>query len=321
VAKRILITGASGFIGANLARRLITEGHDVHLIVRPGHTLWRLDRIESPVHTAELGDAEAVRAAVRKIRPEWIFHLAVYGAYSHQENLEEMVHTNIAGTANVVEACLQSGFESFVNTGSSSEYGFQDHAPVESDLVRPNSVYAVTKAAATLYCGYAARRHGARIRTLRLYSVFGPWEEPSRLIPTLIVCGLNKRLPSLVENSVARDFVYVDDVCDAYLAVAANPSADNDAVMNVGTGRQTRLAEVVDVTRRLLRIDAEPHWGSMPNRPWDTTTWVSDNRRIQRETGWTPRHSLEAGLLSTIRWFQDNPAWLKFYEERRTNNS
>jgi dolichol-phosphate mannosyltransferase len=203
-----------------------------------------------------------------------------------------------------------------VNTGSSSEYGFRDDAPAEGDLIQPNSPYAVTKAAATLFCGYAARKHGARIRTLRLYSVYGPWEEPTRLIPTLIVRGLGNRLPVLVDPEVARDFVYVDDVCDAYLAVAANTTAEPDAVFNIGTGVQSSLEQVVSVARRLLAIDVEPRWGSMPNRMWDTTSWVADSRKIKRELGWEPSHAFEAGLAATIDWFRANPSLLAYYQER-----
>ena len=319
--KRVLVTGASGFVGATLARRLIADGHEVHLILRQGHARWRIEGLDAAVHAAELSDADEVRAAVRKAGPEWIFHLAAHGAYSTQVDLQQMIRTNLVGTANLIEACLEGGFESFVNTGSSSEYGFQDHAPAETELVSPNSDYAVTKAAATLHCGFAARKHRVPIRTLRLYSVYGPWEEPSRLIPTLITCGLRKRLPALVDPTVARDFVHVDDVCDAYLAVAADRTAGDDAVFNVGTGRQTTLEEVVAITRRLLGIQDEPRWGSMPNRRWDTTIWVSDSRKIRREIGWAPRHTFEAGLSATIDWFRANPSLVAYYEERRTSSS
>jgi nucleoside-diphosphate-sugar epimerase len=314
LSKRVLVTGASGFVGANLGRRLVAEGHDVHLVLRSQHSTWRLAGNEdAAVHQADLRDAASVGRAVRDIRPDWIFHLAAYGAYSSQTDVREMVETNLAGTINLVEACLESGFESFVNTGSSSEYGLKHGAPAETEPLEPNSPYAVTKAAATMYGGFAARKHGARIRTLRLYSVYGPWEEPTRLIPTLIVNGLHSRLPALVDSKVARDFVYVDDVCDAYLAAAADKAAAPDAIFNVGTGVQSSLERVVQVARRLLAIDAEPQWGSMPNRVWDTTTWVADSKKIRHELGWEPRHSLEAGLSATIDWFRAHPSLLARY--------
>ena len=223
---------------------------------------------------------------------------------------------NMTGTVNLVEACLEAGFESFINTGSSSEYGFKDHAPAETELVEPNSHYAVAKAAATLYCGFIARTRNVRVQTLRLYSVYGPWEEPTRLIPTLIVRGLRGELPSLVDPTVARDFVYTEDVCSAYLAAAADSDAPAGAIFNVGTGRQSTLQSLVDIVRRLLGVAEEPTWGSMPSRSWDTSTWVADISAARQELNWTPGRSLEAGLAETVKWFRSNPSMLALYEER-----
>ncbi len=145
--------------------------------------------------------------------------------------------------------------------------------------------------------------------TLRLYSAYGPYEEPSRLVPTLIREGLRGRLPVLVDPSVARDFVYVDDVVDAFLAAAARSSRDDPgAVYNVGTGRQTTVQEAVEVARRMLDVAVEPQWGTMPNRLWDTSVWVADNRKICAELGWRPRHTFEEGFRKTVAWFAQNPA-------------
>ena len=197
--KRALVTGAAGFVGANLARRLLHEGHEVHLLVRPAAPTWRLDDLRShfQFHEAVLEDAGAVAAIVRRVRPEWVFHLAAHGAYSSQNDWLRMVQTNIVGAMALVEACLQTGFEAFVNTGSSSEYGFKDHAPAEGEWLEPNSHYAVTKASATLFCRHTAQRHGVQMPTLRLYSAYGPWEDPARLIPTLLVHGMHGALPPL----------------------------------------------------------------------------------------------------------------------------
>ena len=199
--KRVLITGGTGFVGANLAGRLCREGHEVHLLVRSGHSPWRIKDIQSEVrlHSVDLIDRERLLAAVRTIRPEWVFHLAAHGAYPSQNDVLSMIQTNITGTANLVEACLHTGFDTFVNAGSSSEYGFKDHAPSEEESLEPNSHYAVTKAAASNFCSYTARSKKVRIPTLRLYSVYGPLEEPSRLVPTLLVHALRSRWPSLVD--------------------------------------------------------------------------------------------------------------------------
>ena len=317
--KRALVTGGTGFAGANLVRRLLGEGHEVHLLVRQGSQEWRLDGIRDAVrlHAADLADAEGLAGLVAAIRPDWVFHLAAHGAYASQTDPRQMVATNVVGTANLVEACLRTGFEAFVNTGSSSEYGFKDHPPVETERLEPNSHYAVTKAAATLYCRYTAQGRGVRLPTLRLYSVYGPYEEPTRLLPTVVLRGLVGELPPLVDPDVARDFVYTEDVCAAYLLAATRDDQEAGAVYNVGTGVQTTLREVVEVARRVLGIAAEPEWGSMPNRRWDTSTWVSDSRKLRRELGWEPRYSFEEGFRALVDWFREHPDLAQWYRARQ----
>jgi nucleoside-diphosphate-sugar epimerase len=312
--KRVLITGATGFVGAHLARRLLREGHEVHALVRPGYTGWRIESIRADVrlHELDMDDDEALNARVAQIRPEWVFHLAVHGAYSSQTSLKQMVQTNIISTFNLVEACLKTGFEAFINTGSSSEYGFKDHAPDETEWVDPNSYYAVTKVSATQFCRHVAIQHDAHIVTLRLYSVYGPYEEPARLMPTLIRHGFKGELPPLVNPDIARDYVYTDDVDDAYL-LAASTQVPRGAVYNVGTGVQTTLREVVDVARRTLNIPAEPQWGTMPDRKWDTSVWVSNPARIGRELGWQPRVSFADGFKRMADWLREHREYHAIY--------
>jgi nucleoside-diphosphate-sugar epimerase len=318
VRRRVLLTGGTGFVGANLARRLLADGHDVHLLVRPGRPGWRLDGIRDEVRlqTATLDDRAAVERAVRRVKPEWIFHLAAHGAYSWETDLDRIVATNLVGTVNLVRACLRTGFEAFVNAGSSSEYGFKKRAPSERAWVEPNSHYAVTKVAATHFCRLTAVQERVKIATLRLYSVFGPWEEPGRLLPTIIAHGLAGRLPPLVDPRIARDYVYVDDVCEAFVRAAAKPHPEPGPVFNVGTGRQTTLRQVVDVTRRVLDVRAKPQWGSMPNRRWDTSTWVSDPRAIRRALGWAPRYTFERGFRQMVAWMRADPERAATYRMR-----
>jgi len=319
--KRVVITGATGFVGADLARRLVRDGHDVHLFVRHNYNPWRIEGIRNDLslHKVNLADEEALYRVVRNVRPDWVFHLAAHGAYSWQTNLQQMVKTNIIGTINLVKACLKTGFEAFVNTGSSSEYGFKDHAPSETEWLEPNSDYAVTKASATLFCRYTAQRRKVHLSTLRLYSVYGPYEEPARLMPTLIVRGLSGKLPPLVDPDVMRDYVYVEDVTKAYLLAATNPDQEPGAVYNVGTGVQTSLREVVNAARQIMGIAVEPEWGAMPNRRWDTNIWVADNRKIRTELSWQPRHSFEQGFRLMVNWFRNNPALCVLYAVRQAS--
>ena len=313
--KRVIITGVTGFVGANLARHLLRDGHELHLLVRRNYTAWRIETIRSDVkiHEIDLNDSNKLTNLVMQIQPDWIFHLAAYGAYSSQNDFHKMIQTNFMETANLVEACLKTDFEAFINTGSSSEYGFKDHAPDETEWLEPNSYYAVTKASASLFCRYVAQSQGLNIITLRLYSVYGPREEPTRLIPTLVMRGLQGKLPPLVSPDVCRDFVYVDDVCRVYLMAAASDKAERGSIYNVGTGVQTSMKEVVEAAKHLMDIPDEPEWGSMADRHWSTNIWVADNRKIREELSWQPSYSFEVGLSQTIRWFRNNPEMYAFY--------
>lgn len=316
--RRVVITGGSGFIGANLARRVLAMGEELHLLVRPGGDIWRIrDIAAAHLHWVDISDAKAVSNTLDTIRPEWIFHLAAYGAYPFQQDVREMCATNVMGTINVLDAAVKVGFEAFVHAGSSSEYGYKDHAPAETERLEPNSDYAVTKASATLYCQHVGRRAGAPVRTLRLYSVFGMWEEPTRLMPTLAAAGLRGELPALVKPDTARDFVYVDDTVDAFILAAETSGQEPGAIYNLGTGTQTTLAEVVAVARQELHVDAPARWGSMDGRSWDTDVWVADARVLRDRLGWRLRHDVESGFRRLAAWFRENPELLDWYVRRQ----
>ena len=317
--ERTIVTGAAGFIGANIARRLLEDGAQPHLFTAPGSARWRLQELadHAPIVEVDLADSEGIAAAVADARADHVFHLAAHGGYSWQTDHGAILRANVLGTSNLLEACLASGFEVFVNTGSSSEYGLKDHAPTEDEAIEPNSTYAVAKAAATMLCRLAAVRTASNICTLRLYSTYGPWEEPRRLVPALAVEGLRGRLPPLVDPTIARDFVWVGDVVDAYLAVANATHGEPGAVYNVGTGVQTTLAEAVETVRDLLAVETRPDWGSMPPRSWDTNRWVADSRKIHGQLGWRASTSFREGLGMFAHWLRDRPDTLAFYERQR----
>ncbi|HZL57469.1 MAG TPA: NAD-dependent epimerase/dehydratase family protein [Bryobacteraceae bacterium] len=300
MSKRILITGASGFIGANLARRVLRDGHEIHLLLRRGFQTWRLKEIlgDVCVHEGELHDRKIVRAA----QPDWVFHLAAYGAYPRQNDIHRMVETNLMGCVSLADACADLGVQAFVNAGSSSEYGLKDHPADEEEAIEPNSGYAITKAAATQYCRFAARERGLNAVTARLYSIYGPYEDPARLIPALIAHGLRGELPPLVSPATARDFVYVEDAVDAMLKLAS-ASPQRGSVYNVCSGHQMNLKEVVTTARAVMNIHAEPVWSTMPARSWDTDVWVGSGAKLERDLGWRATTDFRTGLKQTVDWY------------------
>jgi UDP-glucose 4-epimerase len=309
-SRKALVTGAGGFIGANLVRRLLADGHDVIAAVRPNGNTWRIDdlRHDAKVVELELRDDAAVSDALHRIRPAWTFHLSAHGGYSWERDVKQIAETNFLATVNLVEACQTAECETFIQAGSSSEYGFQDHAPAEDERPEPNSAYAVTKLAGTLLARQAARSTGLHAVTLRLYSVYGAFEDPRRLVPTLIARGLRNELPDLVNPTTARDFVAVDDAVEAFVLAASTPPPEPGAVYNVGSGTQTSVGDLVQLARDMLQISAEPAWGSAAPRDWDTNVWIADPRKVRAALGWLPRVDLRTGFERTVAWLLETPA-------------
>ena len=296
-------------MGANLVRRLLSDGHEAHVLLRPEHQPWRLQEIVAQlhIHPVDLTDQQNVRQSVQQIRPDWVFHLAAYGAYPTQTGFARMVDINLMGTVSILDACAEAGVEAFIYTGSSSEYGYKDHPAQEDEIIEPNSHYAITKASATHYLQFAARKTGINAAAVRLYSIYGPYEEPSRLIPTLVAHGLQGTLPPLVSPNTARDFVYVDDAVDALISLAQKLRRPG-AIYNLCTGTQTTLATVVETARRLMSIPVEPVWSSMEGRSWDTDIWVGSPAAMEESIGWRATIDFAAGLQRMIDWCRSHPS-------------
>jgi nucleoside-diphosphate-sugar epimerase len=306
---RALLTGASGFVGANLVRRLLRDGVEVHLLLRRTHDPWRLRGIADRVicHDADLANAADVSRVMTASRPDAVFHLAAYGAYSQQRDFQQMDAANVLGTSYLVDAAVAAGVGAFIHTGSSSEYGWKPGAAREDDRLDPGSHYAITKAAATHYCRHAAMTYDMHAVTLRLYSIYGPWETPTRLFPTLLTHVLRGEWPPLVAPSTAHDFVYVDDAVDAMVAVASATQLPRGAIYNVCSGVQTTLGELVATVRELVPVASEPQWSTMPPRAWDTDRWVGSGEALARDLDWHPTTSLRSGIEQTLAWMRQAP--------------
>ena len=305
----VLITGASGFVGSNLLRRLVREAQPkkIHVLLRKSVRTWRINDLFRVVstHIIDLRDPLAANRFIKKIKPKTIFHLATHGAYPQEQYEEkEIIDTNIICTFNLMQACLREGFNAFINTGTSSEYGMKKRPMREADMIDPNTAYAASKAWATLYGRYLALNRKVPIVTLRPFSAYGFYEPLGRLVPNLIVSLIKKRRPHLAAPFVARDFVFIDDVVNAFLLAAAYPSPG--AIFNIGTGKQTNLAEIFSIIKDIIGVDIEPVWDKKVSRSFDTGRWVADIKLARKKLNWVPKTSLRNGLELTVDWFKRN---------------
>lgn len=300
----IFVFGASGFIGANIVNEIARYRSDVFAISHNPRTAWRLKLLEidfSQILYCDINYKSSVEAIFNVYRPQTIFNLSAYGAYSKQDNHWLTYQTNFMGTVNILEAC--NDISAYVHAGSSSEYGLNCNNPDELDTLMPNSHYAVSKISTSYLINYYGKFLEKPCLNLRLYSIYGPWEEPDRLVPRLIELGLNGTYPPLVSPDTSRDFVYITDCVHAFVLAALNVRkeiAGNS--YNIGTGIKTTLADLAGIIKSQFSIDSSPEWGNMTARNWDTKEWVGNYKRAFDDINWEPRVSLEAGLQLFADW-------------------
>jgi nucleoside-diphosphate-sugar epimerase len=302
----ILITGATGFVGGALARRLADEGREPHLFVRSGADRRRLAGLRGIVeHDVDLRDGERVAAAVRTILPRVIYHCAVYGGFSVQNDRPGIFRTNLDGTINLLAACEEVGFDRFVNTGSSSEYGIKSAPMCEYDLPEPRGDYGVAKCAATLHCRSEALLKGLPVVTLRLFSPYGPWDDPRRFIPSVARKLLDGGLPEVRLPRAVRDYIYIDDVLELYRLVTELPVVPGE-ILNGGSGSQVRIGEVAEQLRLLTGGAAILAGDGASPRP-EPECWVASTDKVRSLLGWTPQVNLAEGLALTVAWMREHP--------------
>ena len=267
--------------------------------MKPSSTPWRLNGIEDgvAVHPVDITDAARVEDVIQRIRPTIVYHLATHGAYHYQNEPEPILLVNVTGLWNVVRACSKVGFDLFVNTGSSSEYGAKSFAMRETDVLEPDSFYAVAKSAQSLLCRHVGRSTRQAIVTLRLFSVYGPYEEPTRLVPRLMMAAIEGKPIDMASPTTVRDFVYVDDVVDAFVRAATRGGG---LVCNVGTGQETSVNELLAVMAEQAGVSVTPTLA--PARPGELQRSSLDIERAAIQLGWRPWTNLPEGTRAVLEY-------------------
>jgi nucleoside-diphosphate-sugar epimerase len=302
--KTILITGSTGFVGSNLLRRLNRPGADLHILSRESSDLWRIKDIVDNVkrYAPDLSDFDNLKKVVREISPDIIYHLATYGGNPQQMHFRQIIESNFFGTVNLINACKETGFDLFINTGSSSEYGAKTAPMREADVPEPRNNYGISKTAATLYCQSIALNEKLPIITVRLFSPYGDFEERSRLIPSVILSCLQRKNPEISSPSFVRDFIYIDDVIDLYEQLPDKGITSGD-IFNAGSGKQHTVGEIVDTIIKITGNHVEPYVGLPQRWPNEPNMWQADMSKTLTLLNWAPKYDLTAGLTKTVDWF------------------
>lgn len=313
----IMIFGAGGFIGVNLLKFILKYRDDVFGVSQEHNNNWRFNASSSPVNnlrTCDISHNKNLKELIKEIKPKTVFNLAAYGAYSKQKEYDKIYRTNFIASVDIVEALKEIGFDVFIQAGSSSEYGLNSKAPTEETNLIPNSHYAVSKTAIYHAMKYFGEIEKLPVAHLRLYSGYGPWEEPDRLIPVLLSKARSNEFPALVQPQISRDFIHVKDIVTAFISVAAGINEKHfGQAFNVGTGVKTTIKELAFLVKDILHMEINPEFGSMENRNWDLPDWYANPQKIIKEIGWQPEISLRDGIIDTINWQKevnfDNALW------------
>lgn len=315
-AKRVLVTGADGFIGSHLVERLVREGAKVRafcLYNSQGSWGW-LDAAPPDVRVAiepvlgDIRDARFVREAMRDV--EVAFHLAALIAIPYSYTApESFVETNVRGTLNMLEAARELKPARFINTSTSEVYGTPKDVPIrETHALNAQSPYAATKVAADQLTNAFHLSFAVPAVTLRPFNTYGPRQSTRAVLPTILLQLLEgKREIQLGRLDPKRDLTFVEDTVDGFVRAAVAPGIEGDTIQ-LGTGVAVSIGELFDTACRALGVDAKVATDARRLRPDNSEVMVllSDPARARDRIGWTPRTSLEDGLRRTAEWLRQN---------------
>jgi nucleoside-diphosphate-sugar epimerase len=286
----VLVTGASGFIGRALVRRLVADGHETVCTARRPVD----DIVEAAWVLGDLTDRAFVERLVAQARPAVVFHLAsqVTGSRSI-DVIPTTLASNLVASVAVLEAATEAGCDRVVLIGSGDE-------PAADGT--PCSPYAATKWAVSGYARMFLSLYGTPVTTARPFMVYGP-EQPdtSKVVPHTITSLLRGEAPALSSSQRLCDWVYIDDVVDALLLLADTPAVIG-RVVDVGSGRLHTVRHVVETISALVGADIEPAFGGLPDRQ-DETEAVANVAETARICGWRPTTDLYEGLKRTVAWY------------------
>jgi len=301
---RVLITGASGFIGSHLARLLVQEGADVYALLRPQSDPWRI-RDLLPNLQVVAGDLlhpeQEWLGRLESIQPEICFHFAWYaepGVFlSSPLNLQYL-----SASLALAQGLAKSGCGKLVVAGSFSEYDQDLGYLSENSAICPNTIYGAAKAALYQALTLWAPKAGVELLWPRIFSVYGPTEHEKRFVPAVILAALRGEPTRLSPGEQLRDYLHVADAASAVWAAAQSGMS---GPVNIGSGKPVAIGALAQQIGALLQRPDLIRLGDLPYREGDPMFVCANTQRLQK-TGWAPHFDLETGLADTIRWWRDH---------------
>lgn len=320
--QRVLVTGATGFIGSHLVKRLLESGADVIILIRHNSDLWRIKDVVNDVHVirSDVAQLDHTKLLRQVSSLDLIYHLAADGVMrkSAEDPISTMA-TNVMGTVNMLELGRKLDVRRFVHSGSCSEYGSGTLLKEDAELPTPTTAYAGSKAAAHLLVRAFACCYDVPVVSLRPFNVYGPFEAPSRLMPHTIIRALNGLDIELTGGQQKRDFVFISDLVEAFLLASLGDS-EAGTVFNVCTGIETSVRAAVSKIISLTNSTSSPKFGELKYHGIENADISGDPSKIGSVFGWKASHSFEEGLLKTITWFDCHRQEYRIYDQGENSN-
>ena len=313
--KKILVTGAGGFIGSQLVEKLHQQGHKVSVLVRyNSNNSWGWlesseckDNIE--VISGDIRDADIVRHAMRDV--DMVFHLAaLIGIPYSYVSPEAYVETNVQGSLNVFQAARDLGVKKVIHTSTSEIYGTAEFVPIhEKHPVNPQSPYAASKSAADFLALSFFRSFDLPVTIVRPFNTYGPRQSARAIIPTIItqILSGNKKI-ELGSLTPSRDLTYVEDTVEGFIA-AGESRASTGEIINLGNNHEISVGDLALLIAKIMDVKITIKQDIKRKRPLksEVDRLMADNSKARKLLKWTPSYNLEKGLAKTIEWFkQDN---------------
>ncbi len=299
---RILVTGAAGFIGSHVVRRLLSDGHEVGAVIRPATSARRLEGLASRlvVVPADLSDSDALHNGLRSWPPEACIHLAWYavpGKYLEaKENLE-----SLEASLRLIDLLADAGCRHVVMAGTCAEYNTDLGYLQEDGPTGPATLYAAAKLALSILAAARAVQLRMTLSWARLFYLYGPYEDERRLVPALIRAVLQGQPFPASSGRQIRDYLHVEDVAAGLCGLATGGPG---GTFNVCSGDPVPVRDLMSTLGRILGREDLVHLGELSDREWDPPFICGDPRRLRNATGWAPQYGLEAGLRQTVEWWK-----------------
>ena len=300
--KTVFLTGATGFIGSHLLKRLIKEGCNVHISIRKNSSLWRIEEFKNnfTVHDIDLTDSNDVSTLLQQIRPDVLFHLAAYGVDYFQQDIHQAIDINVKASVNLFDAF---DGQKFIHTGTCLEYGHNKTPVSECNILLPNDMYGATKASSVcILNGMAKNAKCDNLIILRPFIVFGKNESMKKFLPHLINKLKHKHIVKMTPGEQVRDYVYVDDLVDAYILAATVPLKNKVEIINIGSGKGISLKNISLIVSEQLDTDKNLlHFGVLSYRLNETMYLVTKIDKAKTLLGWDPKISIEKGIEKILQ--------------------